>query len=75
MEGSLFRDTVEENLQKINLLGYGSVILVAGFWSPLCVRGGQFCRVTVAVATLVFKQPLRADAMNCRGRGHTENGT
>lgn len=42
MEGSLSRVTVEENLQKINVLGYGSVILIAGYCNPLCVRGGSY---------------------------------
>ena len=42
MEGSLSRETVEENLQKINVLGYGSVVLVACYWNPMCLRGGSY---------------------------------
>lgn len=40
----------------------------------MCQRG-HFRRVTVTVAVLVFKQPLRADAMNCQGSGHTQTRT
>lgn len=42
MEGSLSRETVEESLQEINVLGYGSVILTAGYWNLSCVRGGSY---------------------------------
>lgn len=42
MEGNLSRVTVEENLQKINVLGYGSIVLIVGYWNPLCVRGGSY---------------------------------
>lgn len=37
--GSLTKKTVEENWQKINVLGCGSVVFIVGYWSPSCVRG------------------------------------
>lgn len=74
MEGSLSRETVEENLQKIGVLGYGSVVRTAGFEPPVCKRG-QLCRMTVTTTTLLFKQPVSADVMNCRGRELTETST
>lgn len=39
MEGSLTKKTVEENLQKINVLSCASVVFIVGCWSPSCVRG------------------------------------
>lgn len=45
MEGSLYRETVEKSLQKINVLGNGSVILVAGYWNLHHVlQGGSYAR-------------------------------
>lgn len=37
LEGPLTKKTVEEKLQKINVLCCGSVVFTVGFWSPLCV--------------------------------------
>jgi len=37
----MFREAVEENLQKMNGLGCGSVILIGGYWNPSWVRGGR----------------------------------
>lgn len=37
--GSLTKKTVEENWQKINVLGCGSVVFIVGYLSPSCVRG------------------------------------
>lgn len=37
--GSLTKKTVEENWQKINVLGCGSVVFIVGYWSHSCVRG------------------------------------
>lgn len=39
MEGSLTKKTVEENLQKINVLCCGSVVFIVDYWSLSCVRG------------------------------------
>lgn len=33
------KKTVEENLQKINVLCCGSVVFIVGYWNPSCVRG------------------------------------